>query len=142
MFSWKGAPLKMGPQEGLIFYISTADGMRELETQFFLFHCFLKHFLLCITFAGKVYSVDEHCKTNMLFTVEGSIKKLIFLEKREALAVITDNLMLSQYSLGPEGGAQEFMKVAYNYQTNGYSASWLSGEAFHNLSFCLLILLI
>lgn len=26
MFSWKGAPLKMGPQEGLAFYVSTADG--------------------------------------------------------------------------------------------------------------------
>lgn len=25
-FSWKGAPLKMGPQEGLGFYIGTADG--------------------------------------------------------------------------------------------------------------------
>lgn len=62
--------------------------------------------------AGKVHCVDEHCKTNLLFTVEGAVKKLIFLEKREALAVITDNLMLSQYSLGPEGGAQEFMKVA------------------------------
>lgn len=63
-------------------------------------------------YAGKIHCVDEHCKTNMLFTVEGAIKKLIFLEKREALAVITDNLMLSQYSLGPEGGAQEFMTVA------------------------------
>lgn len=27
MFSWKGAPLKMGPQEGLAFYVSTADGI-------------------------------------------------------------------------------------------------------------------
>lgn len=26
MFSWKGAPLKMGPQEGLAFYVSTTDG--------------------------------------------------------------------------------------------------------------------
>lgn len=26
MFSWKGAPLKMGPQEGLAFYVSTVDG--------------------------------------------------------------------------------------------------------------------
>lgn len=26
MFSWKGAPLKMGPQEGLAFYVSTANG--------------------------------------------------------------------------------------------------------------------
>lgn len=114
MFSWKGAPLKMGPQEGLAFYISTADGRRELDTPFFLLHCFFCFLLLtlCIMCAGKVHCVDEHCKTSMLFTVEGAVKKLIFLEKREALAVITDNLMLSQYSLGPEGGAQEFMKVA------------------------------
>ncbi|TMS22663.1 Intraflagellar transport protein 140-like protein [Larimichthys crocea] len=85
MFSWKGAPLKMGPQEGLAFYVSTAD--------------------------GKVHYVDEHCKTSLLLSVEGAIKKLFYLEKREALAVITETLMLSQYTLGPEGGAQEFMKV-------------------------------
>uniref|UniRef100_A0A3B4XIP2 Intraflagellar transport 140 n=1 Tax=Seriola lalandi dorsalis TaxID=1841481 RepID=A0A3B4XIP2_SERLL len=85
MFSWKGAPLKMGPQEGLAFYVSTVD--------------------------GKVHSVDEHCKTSTLLSVEGSIKKLFYLEKREALAVITETLMLSQYTLGSEGGAQEFMKV-------------------------------
>ncbi|XP_053197931.1 intraflagellar transport protein 140 homolog isoform X3 [Scomber japonicus] len=85
MFSWKGAPLKMGPQEGLAFYVSTAD--------------------------GKVHCVDEHGKTSTLLSVEGAIKKLFYLEKREALAVITDTLMLSQYTLGPEGGAQEFMKV-------------------------------
>ncbi|KAF3704522.1 Intraflagellar transport protein 140 -like protein WD and tetratricopeptide repeats protein 2 [Channa argus] len=85
LFSWKGAPLKMGPQEGLAFYVSTAD--------------------------GKVHSVDEHCKTSTLLSVEGSIKKLFYLEKRVALAVITETLMLSQYSLGHEGEAQEFMKV-------------------------------
>ncbi|CAJ1080882.1 intraflagellar transport protein 140 homolog [Xyrichtys novacula] len=85
MFSWKGAPLKMGPQEGLAFYVSTAD--------------------------GKVHCVDEYCKTSTLLSVEGSIKKLFYLEKREVLAVITETMMLSQYTLGPEGGAQEFMKV-------------------------------
>lgn len=36
MFSWKGAPLKMGPQEGLAFYISTTDGRRYLDTVFLL----------------------------------------------------------------------------------------------------------
>ncbi|KAM4526087.1 intraflagellar transport protein 140 homolog [Fundulus diaphanus] len=85
MFNWKGAPLKMGPQEGLGFYVSTSD--------------------------GKVHAVDERCKTSLLFGVETSIKKLFYLEKRDALAVITDALMLSQYTLGPEGGAHEFMKV-------------------------------
>lgn len=55
--------------------------------------------------------MDEQCKTSTLLSVEGSIKKLLYLERTEALAVITDTLMLSQYTLGPEGGAQEFMKV-------------------------------
>ncbi|KAM9837971.1 intraflagellar transport protein 140 homolog [Aulostomus maculatus] len=85
MFSWKGAPLKMGPQEGLAFYVSTAD--------------------------GKVHSVDEHGKTSMLLGVDGAIKKLFYLQTRETLAVITETLMLSHYTLGLEGGAQEFTKV-------------------------------
>ncbi|XP_075950055.1 intraflagellar transport protein 140 homolog [Anarhichas minor] len=91
MFSWKGAPLKMGPQEGLAFYVSTAE--------------------------GKVHSVDELCKTSTLLSVEGAVKKLLYLEKREVLAVITETLMLSQYTLGPEGGAQEFMKVKLSSKT-------------------------
>lgn len=69
---------------------------------------FLNLYLLCI---GKVHSVDEHGKTSTLLSVEGAIKKLFYLEKREALAVITETMMLSQYTLGLEGGAQEFMKV-------------------------------
>ncbi|XP_074475359.1 intraflagellar transport protein 140 homolog [Sebastes fasciatus] len=91
MFSWKGAPLKMGPQEGLAFYVSTAD--------------------------GTVHFVDEHCKTSTLLSVEGTIKKLLYFDKREALAVITETLMLSQYTLGPEGEAQEFMKVKLSSKT-------------------------
>ncbi|XP_035468905.1 intraflagellar transport protein 140 homolog [Scophthalmus maximus] len=91
MFSWKGAPLKMGPQEGLAFYVSTAD--------------------------GKVHSVDEHCKTSTLLSVEGAIKKLFYLDKREVLAVITDTLTLSQYTLGPGGGAQELTKVKLSNKT-------------------------
>uniref|UniRef100_A0A674PQ19 Intraflagellar transport 140 n=1 Tax=Takifugu rubripes TaxID=31033 RepID=A0A674PQ19_TAKRU len=85
MFSWKGAPLKMGPQEGLAFYVSTAD--------------------------GAVHCIDEQCKTSVLVSVDGAIKKLFFFEKREVLAVITETMTLSQYTLGSEGGAQEYMKV-------------------------------
>lgn len=62
-------------------------------------------------FIGKVHSVDEHCKTSTLLSVEGAIKKLFYLDKREVLAVITDTLTLSQYTLGPGGGAQELTKV-------------------------------
>uniref|UniRef100_A0A3B5KY38 Intraflagellar transport 140 homolog (Chlamydomonas) n=1 Tax=Xiphophorus couchianus TaxID=32473 RepID=A0A3B5KY38_9TELE len=85
MFSWKGAPLKMGPQEGLGFYVSTSD--------------------------GKVHAVDEQGKTSPLLSEDGSIRKLFYLEKRGVLVVVTDTLMLSQYTLRPEGGAHEFMKV-------------------------------
>ena len=65
----------------------------------------------CVLYTGKVHCVDEYCKTSTLLSVDGAIKKLFYLEKREALAVITETLMLSQYTIGPEGGAQEFMKV-------------------------------
>lgn len=43
--------------------------------------------------------------------MESAVKKLFFFEKREVLAVITETMMLSQYTLGSEGGAQEYMKV-------------------------------
>lgn len=57
--------------------------------------------------------MDEHGKSSELFSVEGAIKHLYYFDKRDILAVITDTLMLSQYSLGPPRGAQEFMKVEY-----------------------------
>ncbi|XP_055006428.1 intraflagellar transport protein 140 homolog isoform X2 [Boleophthalmus pectinirostris] len=55
-FGWNKAPLKIGPQEELTFYVSNTY--------------------------GTVYILDEH-----------------------------ETMVLSQYSLGPPGGAQEFMKV-------------------------------
>lgn len=62
-------------------------------------------------YIGKVHCIDEHCKTSTLVSVEDAVKKLFFFEKREVLAVITETMMLSQYTLGSEGGAQEYMKV-------------------------------
>lgn len=64
--------------------------------------------MLCI---GAVHCIDEQCKTSVLVSVDGAIKKLFFFEKREVLAVITETMTLSQYTLGSEGGAQEYMKV-------------------------------
>jgi len=73
--------------------------------------CLFPSFTPCTLCIGTVHSVDEQCKTSALLSVEGAIKKLLYLEKREVLAVVTETLMLSQYTLGSEGGAQEFMKV-------------------------------
>ncbi|XP_064178375.1 intraflagellar transport protein 140 homolog isoform X2 [Anguilla rostrata] len=89
MFNWrkagKGASLKLGSLEGLTFFVSTAD--------------------------GHVHCVDEKGKSSPVLTVDSPVQKLLYLEKRDVLAVITETLMLSQYSLGPEGGAQELIKV-------------------------------
>lgn len=62
-------------------------------------------------YIGKVHCIDEHCETSILVSVEGAVKKLFFFEKREVLAVITETMTLSQYTLGSEGGAEEYMKV-------------------------------
>ncbi|KAJ3608297.1 hypothetical protein NHX12_025346 [Muraenolepis orangiensis] len=83
--------LKSSQQEGLVFYVSTVD--------------------------GKVHSVDERGRTAVLLEVDSPVQKLFYLEKREALAVVTESLTLSQYTLGPEGGAQELMKVKLSGQS-------------------------
>uniref|UniRef100_A0A8C5AP22 Intraflagellar transport 140 homolog (Chlamydomonas) n=1 Tax=Gadus morhua TaxID=8049 RepID=A0A8C5AP22_GADMO len=89
-FTWgregkEGRGPKSSLQEGLVFYVSTVD--------------------------GKVHSVDERGRTAGLLALDSPVQKLFYLEKREALAVVTESLTLSQYTLGPEGGAQELMKV-------------------------------
>uniref|UniRef100_A0A8C7HMP5 Intraflagellar transport 140 n=1 Tax=Oncorhynchus kisutch TaxID=8019 RepID=A0A8C7HMP5_ONCKI len=105
MFNWRkagnGPPLKMGPQEGLVFYVGTAD--------------------------GKVHCVDEHGRSSPVLSVDGSIQKLFYLKRREVLAVVTETLLLSQYTLGPEGGAQELMKVKLSGK-GGQSADIVSTE--------------
>ena len=63
---------------------------------------------LCL---GKVHCVDEHGRSSPVLSVDGSIQKLFYLKRREVLAVVTETLLLSQYTLGPEGGPQELMKV-------------------------------
>ncbi|CAB1312283.1 unnamed protein product [Coregonus sp. 'balchen'] len=115
MFNWRkagnGAPLKMGPQEGLVFYVSTAD--------------------------GKVHCVDEHGRSSPVLSVDGSIQKLFYLKRREVLAVVTETLMLSQYTLGPEGGAHELMKRDDNYVLSlDESRGFEKGEVLNCVSYC------
>uniref|UniRef100_A0A672N0M4 Intraflagellar transport 140 n=1 Tax=Sinocyclocheilus grahami TaxID=75366 RepID=A0A672N0M4_SINGR len=89
MFNWKksnkGAAFALGSQEGLTFYISTAD--------------------------GSVYNVDEQARSVPLVSVESKIQTMWYSKRRDVLAVVTDSLLLSQFSLGPEGIAQEISKV-------------------------------
>ncbi|TRY92904.1 hypothetical protein DNTS_005716, partial [Danionella cerebrum] len=89
MFNWKksskGSGFALGSQEALAFYISTSD--------------------------GTVYGVDEQAKIVALLTVESTVQKMWYSKKRSVLAVVTDSLLLSQFSLGTEGFTQELSKV-------------------------------
>ncbi|KAM9210374.1 intraflagellar transport protein 140 homolog isoform 2-T2 [Dugong dugon] len=89
MFNWRksgfGSFLKMGPQEGLSFFVSLMD--------------------------GTVHYVDEKGKTAQVASTDSPVQMLFYIEKREALVVVTEMLLLSLYTVMPEGEAKEVMKV-------------------------------
>nr|XP_045238312.1 intraflagellar transport protein 140 homolog isoform X4 [Macaca fascicularis] len=95
MFNWKksssGSLLKMGSQEGLSFFVSLMD--------------------------GTVHYVDEKGKTTQVVSADSAIQMLFYMEKREALVVVTENLRLSLYTVPPEGEAEEVMKVKLSGKT-------------------------
>ncbi|NXL86568.1 IF140 protein, partial [Alectura lathami] len=99
MFNWRkagtGAPLKMGLQEGVSFFITLMD--------------------------GSVHYVDEKGRTRHLLSADSLVQKLLFMEKRDALVVITENLLLSLHTVTLEGEAKELMKVKLSGKT-GLSA--------------------
>lgn len=99
MFNWRkssfGSFLKMGSQEGLSFFVSLID--------------------------GTVHYVDEKGKTNMAASTDSSIQMLFYIEKREALVAVTENLLLSLYLVTPEGEVEEMMKVKLSGKTGHHA---------------------
>uniref|UniRef100_G3UL58 IFT140 first beta-propeller domain-containing protein n=2 Tax=Elephantidae TaxID=9780 RepID=G3UL58_LOXAF len=95
MFNWRksgfGSFLKIGPQEGLSFFVSLMD--------------------------GTVHYVDEKGKTAHVASTDGPVQTLFYIEKREALVVVTETLLLSLYTVMPEGKAEEVMKVKLSGKT-------------------------
>lgn len=72
---------------------------------------------MCVCYLGSVYSVDEQARSVPLVSVESAIQTMWYSKRRDVLAVVTDSLLLSQFSLGPEGIAQEISKVTANQIT-------------------------
>lgn len=60
---------------------------------------------------GTVHYVDEKGKTTQVASTDSSVQTLFYIEEREALVVVTQNLLLSLYVVRPEGEAEEVMKV-------------------------------
>ncbi|XP_057632791.1 intraflagellar transport protein 140 homolog isoform X2 [Chionomys nivalis] len=95
MFNWRkssfGSFLKTGSQEGLSFFVSLMD--------------------------GTVHYVDEKGKTAQVASTDSAIQMLFYIEKRESLVVVTQNLLLSLYVVTPDGEAEEVMKVKLSGKT-------------------------
>ncbi|XP_068886209.1 intraflagellar transport protein 140 homolog isoform X2 [Aphelocoma coerulescens] len=99
MFNWKkagvGPHLKTAVQEGLSFFITMTD--------------------------GSVHYVNEKGKTRHVLSTDSLVRKLLLLEERDVLLVITENLQLSLHAVSPNGEAEELMKVKLSGKT-GHSA--------------------
>ncbi|KAM8960405.1 intraflagellar transport protein 140 homolog [Pelodytes ibericus] len=89
MFNWKktvkGSPTKARTQQEFSFFVSGGD--------------------------GSVYWVDEQGKSSQVVSMNSPIRRLIFIEKKSILVVITENLLLCQYFINPEAEAEELSKV-------------------------------
>ncbi|XP_058706170.1 intraflagellar transport protein 140 homolog isoform X4 [Poecile atricapillus] len=101
-FNWEkagiGPPLKTTVQEGLSFFITLTD--------------------------GSVHYVNENGKSRQVLSTDSLVRKLLLLEERDVLLVITENLQLSLHSVSSEGEAEELMKVKLSGKT-GHSADMI-----------------
>ncbi|XP_068003113.1 intraflagellar transport protein 140 homolog isoform X1 [Melanerpes formicivorus] len=95
MFNWRkagtGAPVKMGLQEGVSFFITLTD--------------------------GSVHYVNEKGKIKHVLSTDSQVQKLLFMEKRDLLVVITETLQLSLHAVTLEGEAEELIKVKLSGKT-------------------------
>lgn len=58
-----------------------------------------------------MHCVNEKGKTRQVLSTDSRVRKLLLLEERGVLLVITENLQLSLHAVSPEGEAEELMKV-------------------------------
>lgn len=72
---------------------------------------------VCLCVLGSVFSVDEQARSVALLSVESAVQKMWYSKRRGVLAVVTESLLLSQFTLGPEGFAEEISKVTANQIT-------------------------
>lgn len=75
---------------------------------------------------GTVHYVDEKGKTTQVVSADSAIQMLFYMEKREALVVVTENLRLSLYTVPPEGEAEEVMKVSGSGLGGSRWGAWTS----------------
>lgn len=62
--------------------------------------------------SGTVHYVDEKGKSTQVAAAASTVHTLFYMDKREALVVVTENLLLSLYVVTPDGQVEEVMKVS------------------------------
>ncbi|XP_076446737.1 intraflagellar transport protein 140 homolog [Babylonia areolata] len=104
MFNWKrgGKSGKVatpfGPQESLCFFVGGAT--------------------------GGVYYVNENAQCTQCFSLDHTVIKLLFYEEKNVLVTMTDNLLLTQHAVMPEGETKELLKVKLSGRTDQPSITW------------------
>ena len=61
---------------------------------------------------GNVFYIDDQGRCSSKFTVDGSVKSLIYYEKRDVVLTITESLMLTQHRVKSDGETTEIVKVS------------------------------
>ncbi|XP_077980431.1 intraflagellar transport protein 140 homolog [Glandiceps talaboti] len=101
MFVWKKGMAKSAPKsggDGQTFFVSGSE--------------------------GNVFYVDEKGTCKAAFNADGAVKKLLYNEYKDVLVVVTESLMLSQFSVAPEGHCQELMKVKLSGKLGDFDVIW------------------
>ncbi|KAH9494870.1 hypothetical protein Btru_015870 [Bulinus truncatus] len=103
MFNWKRGgknktPTTFGPQESLSFFIGGAS--------------------------GGVYFLNDQGKCTQCFSVDTSIRKLLYYEEKNLLLTITNNLILTQHNVFGEGETKEILKVKLSGKTENPIFIW------------------
>ena len=58
-----------------------------------------------------MFLVDDKGHTTTSFSVDGSVKTLLYYEGKDILVTVTENMMLTQHSISLDGNTNEIMKV-------------------------------
>ncbi|BFZ17235.1 hypothetical protein BsWGS_20274 [Bradybaena similaris] len=103
MFNWKrGGKNKMnnpfGPQESMSYFVGGAS--------------------------GGVYYLNEQGRCIQCFSVDTSVRKLLFYEAKNVLVTITEGLMLTQHAVFAEGDTKEILKVKLSGRSENPTFIW------------------
>ncbi|XP_070580461.1 intraflagellar transport protein 140 homolog isoform X2 [Ptychodera flava] len=73
---------------------------------------------------GNVFYLDEKGACKAVFNADGAVKKLLYNEYKDILVVVTETLMLSQFSVSSDGHCQEIMKVKLSGKLGDFQVIW------------------